>query len=253
MPDQSRQLPLAFAHPARTGPEDFVVGAANRAARELVLASDWPAPVVVLIGPEGAGKSHLVAMFAAATGATVIGAADLDGFDPGRIGGGESGTGTGRPIVVEDLGPGLAERPLFHVLNAAREAGVRVLLTARTEPARWEVGLADLASRLRAATPVRVEEPDDRLLEAVLAKLFADRQTIVDPQVIAYLAVRIERSYAAAAAVVETLDREAMASKSPITRAVAARVVGRHGREPELPGLDDEAAEPDDGDATGGA
>ncbi|WP_407051127.1 hypothetical protein [Methyloraptor flagellatus] len=243
MPETPRQIPLDLGHASRRGRDDFVVGASNRAAFDWVLRwPDWPAPVVLIVGPTGAGKSHLVQIFAEASGALVVAAADLDGQ-------GVAAVRSDRPVVVEDLGPGVPERALFHLLNAAREAGVQVLLTARDEPAAWGVALPDLASRLRAATPVHVGEPDDALLEAVLAKLFTDRQTIVDPQVIAYLSLRIERSYAAAAAIVEALDREALALKSPITRAVAAQVLRRSGgREPLLPGIGDEDPSGDDAD-----
>ena len=71
---------------------------------------------------------------------------------------------------------------------------------------------------------VALEAPDDALLSAVLVKLFADRQIKVDESLIAYLATRIERSFAAAYAAVETLDREALRRKRPVTRALAAEV-----------------------------
>ena len=64
--------------------------------------------------------------------------------------------------------------------------------------------------------------PDDALLRAVLVKLFADRQLVVDESLIAYVAMRIERSFAAARDVVSLLDDEAMRQKRPITRALAA-------------------------------
>ena len=53
--------------------------------------------------------------------------------------------------------------------------------------------LPDLASRLRAAPSVAIAPPDDRLLAAVLVKLFADRQVRVAPEVIAFLLRRMER------------------------------------------------------------
>ena len=63
-------------------------------------------------------------------------------------------------------------------------------------PADWRVGLPDLRSRLRMATPVALGEPDDELLRKVLVKLFADRQLVVEKAVIDYLLVRMERSLA---------------------------------------------------------
>jgi chromosomal replication initiation ATPase DnaA len=73
---------------------------------------------------------------------------------------------------------------------------------------------------------VTVSAPDDALLRAVMVKLFADRQLAVDENLIAYLATRIERSFAAARETVERLDREALRQKRGVTRALAAELLG---------------------------
>jgi chromosomal replication initiation ATPase DnaA len=67
--------------------------------------------------------------------------------------------------------------------------------------------------------------PDDALLRAVLVKLFSDRQLAVDESLIGYVALRIERSFAAAQAVVARLDEEAMRHKRPLTRVFAAEIL----------------------------
>ena len=100
-------------------------------------------------------------------------------------------------------------------------------MTARTRPALWRIELPDLASRLRAIPTVELRPPDDALLRAVMVKLFADRQLAVDEALIAYLSTRIERSFAAAKAAVEDLDREALRLKRPVTRALAAELLGQ--------------------------
>lgn len=218
MADRPRQLPLDLPVPVSYGRDDYVVGAANRAAFDLLTGSAQSAETIVLVGPEGAGKTHLAGLFAAATDARTIAAADLGAVDPFDL-------AAAGAVVVEDAGPGLDERALFHLLNAVRQRAGRCLVTTRTPPADWGLRLADLASRLRAATPVELGLPDDALLEALLAKHFGDRQTVVDPAVVAFLARRMERSFAAAARLVAALDRAALAEKSPITRPMAARVL----------------------------
>jgi chromosomal replication initiation ATPase DnaA len=67
--------------------------------------------------------------------------------------------------------------------------------------------------------------PDDALLRALLVKLFSDRQLAVDENLINFLAVRIERSFAAARTVVARLDHEAMRQQRPLTRALAAELL----------------------------
>lgn len=234
MTSTPRQIPLALPVVERRGREDWIVSASNTAATDLVERwPDWPSDVVLLIGPRGSGKSHLARVFADLSGAELVAATDLATRDPLDLAAHEA-------LVIEGAGAGVDERALFHLLNAVRQAGGRLLITARAHPVAWGLTLPDLLSRLRAATPVELAEPDDDLLAALLAKLFADRQTVVDPAVISYVARRMERSFAAASGLVEALDRAALAAKGPITRAVAARLLGDGwDGAPRLPGLDD--------------
>ena len=86
--------------------------------------------------------------------------------------------------------------------------------------------LPDLRSRLRALPLVTIAPPDEALLKAVLVKHFADRQLAVEPHVISYIALHMEQSMEAAAAIVADIDRRAMASHRKVTRALAAEILG---------------------------
>jgi chromosomal replication initiation ATPase DnaA len=213
-----RQLALVLEHPESFAREDFLSGPSNAAALALVDSwPTWPHPMILLTGPEGSGKSHLAAVWAQEAGARVLSAQALDQAGvPGAL-----ATGA---LVVEDLAAGaFDERALFHLVNLAREEQAFVLLTARAAPSTF--ALRDLGSRLKALPVVAMTRPDDTLLRAVLVKLFSDRQVAVDETLIGYLATRIERSFAAARAVVARLDREAMRQKRPLTRALAAELL----------------------------
>lgn len=180
----------------------------------------WPMGRMVLMGPAGAGKTHLAHIWAADSGATIIAARSLAGTDP---------TAQGLRVVVEDAdevaGVPLLEEALFHLHNSVVNAGGRLLITAKTPPRDWGVGLPDLLSRLQAMAIAQLNPPDDALLSAVLVKLFADRQIAVPPNLIPYLASRMERSIAAARHLVAALDDHALAQGRPITRALAAEVL----------------------------
>ena len=95
-------------------------------------------------------------------------------------------------------------------------------MTAHGAPDGWALEKPDLRSRLRLAPIVALGEPDAELARAVLFKLFSDRQLAVDPAVIAYIGLRIDRSLGAARAIVEALDREALARGKAVTRSMAA-------------------------------
>lgn len=219
MAEPPRQLPLDLPHEAALSRDDYLVGGSNRAAFELLERwPDWPSPVVVLAGPVGSGKTHLVNAFQDETGAAVKAAPDLRESDV-------EGLAAAPAAVIENAHLGIDNTALFHLLNAERQAGKTVLITSRTWPASWKITLPDLMSRLRAATPVEILEPDDDLLRRVLVKLFADRQIAVDLSVIDYLVVRMERSLEVALRAVEAIDQEALAGRVKITKPLAGRVL----------------------------
>jgi chromosomal replication initiation ATPase DnaA len=215
-----RQLALALDHTESFAREDFLSGPSNAAALALIECwPGWPNRAIILTGPEGSGKSHLAAIWANAAGARLVAARALEQTTvPATL-----ATGA---LVIEDIVAGaFEESALFHLLNLAREDEAFVLLTARTTPTGWRLAIRDLGSRLKALPIVSLAPPDDALLRAVLVKLFTDRQIAVEESLIGYVATHIERSFAAARAVVGRLDAEAMRRKRPLTRVLAAEIL----------------------------
>jgi chromosomal replication initiation ATPase DnaA len=221
---------LAFVLPARPalGRDAFFASASNRLALAAVDRwPDWPGRRLALVGPEGSGKTHLAHVWAARAGARIMPAAALPRIDPGAMP--EEGA-----LVVEDGDriPGLgaaareAEVALFHLANRLQAGGGSLLVTGRGAPARWEIGLPDLASRLQAAPVATLEPPDDALIAAVIVKLFADRGIGVGPEVVRYLAARIDRSFAAIEDAVGRLDGLGLARGRPVTVRLAAELLG---------------------------
>ena len=213
-----RQLALALDHAESYAREDFLEGPSNAGALALIDAwPDWPARAIALIGPEGAGKTHLATVWAAAAGARVVSARTLGELDlPAAL-----ATGA---LVVENAEAGGDERALFHLINLAREENAFVLFTARIAPTLWPVTTPDLVSRLRALPTVTLEPPDDAILRAVIVKLAADRQLPLEESVVSYLLTRIERSFAAVRRAVIALDEEALRQGRPPSRALAAEM-----------------------------
>lgn len=215
------QLPLELPIAPRFGRDDFLEAPSNAAALATIERwPDWPARILALVGPAGSGKSHLSAIFAAKTGALAADPTALPALE--RL-----AAEAPEAIVIDDLDRLADETALFHLLNFAVEHRAFVLMSGRRPPAAVEVRLPDLLSRLRRAPVVEIGAPDDELMRAVLEKLFRDRQLLVEPPALAYAALRLDRSLDLARAFVAALDREALARRRPVTRALAAEVMER--------------------------
>ncbi len=212
MPEQ-----LGFDLPSvpALGRADFLVAPSNAVAVAMI---EGDADKLVLTGPDGAGKTHLAHVWANRRGGTIVTAAGLDEADVPTLARG--------PVAVEDV-PDIAsdqqaQSALFHLHNLVLAEGHPLLLTGRCAVRDWGITLPDLASRIAAAPAVALDLPDDTLLSAVLAKLFADRQLTPKADVIPYLIRRMDRSFAAARELVAALDAASLAQKRPISRALAS-------------------------------
>lgn len=212
-----RQLPLDLGHRPALGQDDFLVAASNSDAVSWIDRwPAWPGHALAIHGPPGCGKTHLAHVWQAASGARRISAGALTVEELPNL------ALAGAAVVVEDgdiaLNKGvLNETALLHLFNMLKEQDGSLLLTGREPPSRWRLGLRDLGSRLAAVTAVEVRLPDDAFLAALVVKLFHDRQLQIEPDVVAYLVPRIERSFDSARAVIERIDREALAERRRVT------------------------------------
>ena len=216
---------MAFDLPARAalGRDNFFVSPSNALALAALEGwRDWPSGRMLLIGPAGAGKTHLAHVWAAEARARIVTATGLSAEDLPAL-------AEGGAVVVEDadrIGGQMAdETALFHLHNLIGAQGGAMLATAARPVRDWGLTLPDLQSRMQAVAVTRLDAPDDALLSAVLVKLFADRQISVAPALIPYLAQRMDRSFAAASDLVARLDALALAQGRPVTRALAAALL----------------------------
>ena len=219
-----RQLAFDLPSSEAMTRDHFFVAPSNALALQMAEAwRDWPGRKLLLVGPEGAGKSHLAHIWAALADAVILSAETLSTVDIASL--------TGHSVVVEDADQiGHAEAQLFHLHNLATTTGA-LLLTARTPPRDWGLSLPDLKSRMQATPIAQLDAPDDALLSAVLVKLFSDRQVAVPANLIPFLVSRMPRSVGAARALVTALDARALAAGRPITRALAGEVLDSLGPE----------------------
>jgi chromosomal replication initiation ATPase DnaA len=219
MVPEPRQLLLPFDHQLAYDARDFLAADSN--ARALAwLETDWPDKRLAVWGSRGCGKSHLLHIWARQTGASLLRGQSLQDLNDLP----ESGD-----LALDDADTIHAETLLLHLLNIARDRGVRLLLSGQTAPSRWPVSLPDLSSRLRAITAVEIRQPDGKLLAALLVGLLADRQLTVSQSVQDWLLLQLPRSPAALREAVDRLDRASLTFGSGITRSLAAKVLSEGG------------------------
>lgn len=211
------QMPLDLGHAPSYLEEDFLFAPSNMEALQwLHRWPDWPHFSLALYGSAGSGKTHLAHIFAARSSGIFASADAL-----GDI----AALAAHRAVIVEDGDRGIDEEALLHLHNLLRESGHFLLLTGRAPPSRWKIDLPDLHSRLAAIPAIEIGSPDDALLHAVLLKLFADRQLPVSEEVLAYLLARMERSFAAARALVAALDLASLSRQRAITIQLAREIL----------------------------
>jgi len=218
---------LGFDLPVRAalGREDFFVSPANAMAVALLEGwQGWPGRKLLLIGPAGAGKTHLAHVWAAQSSARILPAAGLEQADIPALAQGH--------VVVEDIdqiaGQQGAEQALFHLHNLVIAEGHSLLLTSACAPQHLGLSLPDLQSRVQGCQSASLGAPDDRLLGAVLMKLFADRQLVPTPDTLPYLVRWMTRSFDSARQIVAEMDAQALAQGHPLNRALAREVLARH-------------------------
>ena len=219
---------LSFDLPAipALGRDDFMIAPSNAVAVAMIeVTHNWVGGKLVLCGPTGSGKTHLAHVWAGSQNGQIIAAADLvDANIPALA---------STALAIENL-PDIAQNhaaqtALFHLHNMMQSNGHLLLMTGSGAPNHWSMSLPDLQSRIDAADVATLKAPDDTLLSAVIAKQFNDRQLMPRPDVIPYLVLRIDRSFAAARDVVAAMDEHSLSRHKPLTRALAAQVLDNFG------------------------
>ena len=209
------QLSLSLPDtPPRYDESAFVISEANDAARQI--ARNWlqsEERVLIVCGPPKSGKTHLAHLVVIGEKAAFI--APQAASEP---------LPAGEIIVIDDL-PGSDPHALIETLEDPANSDRRFVLAGAGHPAEWAMGLKDLRTRLEAMPRAVLNEPDETLIRAVIAKGFRDRQVVVNPAVIDFAAPRLPRTFAAAHSFVALADRAALDQKRKITVALVQKLI----------------------------
>lgn len=209
------QLPLGFPLEAKYLPEDFIPSESNTLAVSAVGSwPQWPTYGLIICGAPKVGKTHLAHVFQHQSQALFLQKEHLtqiDHFEPFIR--------PSKAYILDDVYPWAQknESTLFHLLNLIKERQGMLLLVAEQTPGLWELQLPDLKSRLAQLTTLRIERPDDDLLEAILVKKISEMQVDLAPIVRRYILTHIERSASYLLRFLEEVNRASLVQKRAIT------------------------------------
>jgi len=192
--------------------DNFVAGAnAELISRLRGLTDRGSFDAVYLWGASGCGKSHLLAatITAARRPSLLLAAPDA---------GAEIAIVPGMLLAVDDVhGLGdAAQVALFRTFNAARLAGLAILLAGREPPARLKLR-EDLRTRIGQTLVYEVKPLSDDEKSAALKRHALMRGMKVDEGLVRYLLSRGRRDLNSLMAVLDSLDRATLEQKRPAT------------------------------------
>ena len=215
-----RQQRLFEFRMGERSPDTLVVAEANRDAATLLMDwRAWPGGALALVGPRGAGKTHLALAWAMEAGARQI--TPLATPDDAAAVFAEGG---GR-LLIDDADRERDEGMLWRVLDLARAKGGAVLVVGSQPPGAWSAQIPDLRSRLAALPVARLGEPDQALMEVVLRRICREQFIQLSDDAARYLAERLPRTFAAAHQMAAALDADLVKGAKPVALAAARRAL----------------------------
>lgn len=211
----AEQLVFELVAPEPPTFASFVAGRNAEAVRALerAAAGTLGETGIVLWGPAGAGKSHLVA--AAAVAARDAGRPAERYATPSAW---PSTAVPGALVAIDDLtgADAAAQARLFTLYNALREHGGTLVAAAAVPPARLPFR-DDVRTRLAWGLAYEVSPLGDDEKPAALAAYARSRGFALDDEVIAYLLAHGRRDMQALVATLAALDRRSLAQKRAVT------------------------------------
>ena len=222
--DAAGQLPLRLALSGRRRFGSFEVTPDNAELVDAVrrIAADPEPERVLLVGDAGSGKSHLLeaAIEAASAGGESAAFVPMRGWCSQHV---DAVCGLGRSglLCIDDIdavaGDRRWEEALFALLEAPASRQARVLVSAAASPSNIPFVLADLQSRLSAATLYRLHALDDESRAKALRRHAGARGIEIPDDVVGYVLARYRRDMPSLVALLDRLDYQSMAHQRRLT------------------------------------
>ncbi len=214
----SQQLTFSLSYKEALEREDFFFSRCNsNAATVLGDWDNWTFGMMVLVGPKYSGKTHLSSVWSKETNALRINVNEVtDRLDQCLKLDFVCIEDIDNIIDLEEKRKREIEEALFHLINHFVQRSKKALFSAKKMPHQWQLRLKDLESRMLSFNKVLIKEPDDKLILALLLKLFNDRQVKVGHDELKHIALRIDRSFSGMNEFVQLLDKKSLTLQKKI-------------------------------------
>ena len=222
--DAAAQLPLQLVLSSGRRFENFEATSANAELLDAVrrVAARRTPERVLIVGDAGSGKSHLLeaACAAASAGGDAVAFAPMRDWRSQRV---DAVRGLGRAelVCIDDVdaiaGDRAWEEALFALVEDSASRSTRMLVSAVATPSNVPFALADLRSRLSAATLYRLRELDDESRAKALRRHAGGRGIEIPDEVVGYVLTRYRRDMTSLMALLDRLDHHSMASQRRLT------------------------------------
>ncbi len=219
MTPASIQLPFNFAFGSEADFHSFCCEAANAPLfHQLQQDTRAQGQFLWLWGAGGCGKTHLLQAFCQAhPEAIYLPLEKLLAYEPQSL----ASLQHSSLLVLDDMelvaGQPEWEEQLFNLCQQLLVNGGRLVCTALSPPALVQFRLADLQSRLQLALVYEVHELSDAGKASVLTERARQRGIELREEVVNFILARNQRNLHDLMAVLDQLDRQALAEQRKIT------------------------------------
>lgn len=219
------QLPLAVQLRDTASFESYFAGS-NAEAVAALLELEQP---LLLCGPTGSGRTHLLQAACREFGGAYLPLADLREHGPQLL----EGYAEMDALWIDDVDSVCAEADwcvaLLRLLDQLRGGNRRIALTASTTPEHLQVARPDLRTRLSQCLVLGLKSLDDEQRAELLRLRAHQRGLMIPDDVVRWLLNTQARDTGSLLDILDTLDRASLTAKRRLTLPLAQAALGSAG------------------------
>ena len=200
--------------------DDFYLSKSNKHVFDFLnMWPKWEKNFVNISGEKLSGKTHLINIFLQKNKGIKFDGKSFGDDDLKKIKIYEN-------IIIENLSSDVNEKLLYSLFNLVEQDNKFIIVTSVRPVVNIAFNLEDLKSRAKNFILLNIEEPDDKLIFAIILKNLSDRQISLDEKFIEYTIKRIERSYSKIYDFIYKIDQLSLKKKKSIDFKIIKEVLG---------------------------